>query len=289
MTEPRNDNRFLIVTGLSGSGKSVVGRFLEDMGYYLVDNIPAKLIPSLVGLWHKKKVESDRIALIVDIRERAFLSDFPRIFREIRKKTPIKLIFLDASEACLVKRFSETRRPHPVGGGRTVLEGVRLERRRMAEIMKMSDEVLDTSALSITQLRELLARKILKKKGPGMRIVIVSFGYKHGIPLDSDLVFDTRFLVNPFYVDRLRARNGRTKSVRDYVLRPAETRRFLVELFAFVDGLVPRFIKEGKSILTIAVGCTGGKHRSVVVADELMRHLKERKADIKILHRDIYK
>jgi RNase adapter protein RapZ len=289
MADPRNDNRFLIVTGLSGSGKSVVARFLEDLGYYLVDNIPAKLIPSLVGLWHKKKVESDRIALIVDIREKAFLSDFPRIFRELRKKTPMKLIFLDASDECLVKRFSESRRPHPVGGGRTVLEGVRLERRRMAEIMKMADEVLDTSVMSIAELRERLARKILKKKGPGMRIVIVSFGYKYGIPLDSDLVFDTRFLVNPFYVERLKARNGRTKGVRDFVLRPAETKRFLKELFAFVDGLIPRFVKEGKSILTIGVGCTGGRHRSVVVAEELGRHLRGRKADLKISHRDIYK
>jgi RNase adapter protein RapZ len=289
MGDPHNDNRFLIVTGLSGSGKTVVSRFLEDLGYYCVDNIPAKLIPSLVGLWQKKKVEIDRIALIVDIREPTFLAEFPRIFQEIRRKTHMKLIFLDASDECLVKRFSETRRPHPAGGGLSVLDGVRLERRRMDAIMRMADEVVDTSALTIAQLRELLARKVLKKKGPGMRIVIVSFGFKYGLPLDSDLVFDTRFLPNPFYIERLRPKNGRTAPIRDYVLKAPETRRFLRELFEFVDGLVPRFVKEGKSILTVAIGCTGGRHRSVVVAEELKRHLKAKKADIKIYHRDIYK
>jgi RNase adapter protein RapZ len=289
MGAPRNDNRFLIVTGLSGSGKTVVSRFLEDLGYYCVDNLPAKLIPSFVGLWQKRKAEIDHVALIVDIREPSFLTEFPRIFREIRRRIVPRLIFLDASDEVLVKRFSESRRAHPYAKGRPVLEGVRLERRRMAEIMKMADEVIDTSCLSISQLKEGLARRVLKRRAPRMRVMVVSFGYKYGLPLDADLVFDTRFLPNPFYVDRLRDRNGRTRAVRDYVLGAAETKAFLRELYAFVDRLVPQFVREGKSTLTIAVGCTGGKHRSVAVADELRAHLKAGGADARIHHRDIYK
>ncbi|HEX2694353.1 MAG TPA: RNase adapter RapZ, partial [Acidobacteriota bacterium] len=236
-----------------------------------------------------KKVEIDRVALVVDIREPAFLTEFPGIFREIRKRISPRLIFLDASDECLVKRFSESRRPHPLARRRPVLEGVRLERRRMAEIMKMADEVIDTSALNISQLKEHLGRNVLKRRAPRMQVVLVSFGYKYGLPLDSDLVFDTRFLPNPFYVDRFRDRNGRSRSVRDFVLGAPETKAFLRELFAFVDRLVPQFVREGKSTLTIAVGCTGGKHRSVAVADELRAHLRAGGADTKIYHRDIYK
>ncbi len=289
MGVPRKDNRFLVVTGLSGSGKTVVSRFLEDLGYYCVDNLPAKLIPSFVDLWQKKKVEFDRVALVVDIREPAFLTEFPGIFREIQKRISPRLIFLDASDECLVKRFSESRRPHPLARRRPVLEGVRLERRRMAGIMKMADEVIETSSLTISQLKERLGRNVLRRRAPRMQIVLVSFGYKYGLPLDSDLVFDTRFLPNPFYVDSLRDRNGRSRSVRDFVLGAPETKAFLRELFAFVDRLVPQFVREGKSTLTIAVGCTGGKHRSVAVADELRGHLKAGGADTKIYHRDIYK
>ena len=289
MGEPRKDNRFLIVTGLSGSGKTVVSRFLEDLGYYCVDNLPAKLIPNFVDLWQKKKVEIERVALVVDIREPSFLADFPRIFSEVRRKISPRLIFLDASDESLVKRFSESRRPHPLSKGRTILEGVRSERLRMAEIMKLADEVIDTSDLNISQLKDLLARKVLKKRSPGMQVVIVSFGYKYGLPLDSDLVLDTRFLPNPFYIDRLRNRTGKSNSVRDYVLNAEETKNFLKELIGFVDRLIPRFVKEGKSNLTISIGCTGGKHRSVVVAEDLRRHLKGMRPAVKIYHRDIYK
>lgn len=289
MGVPRKDNRFLVVTGLSGSGKTVVSRFLEDLGYYCVDNLPAKLIPSFVDLWQKKKVDIDRVALVVDIRESAFLTEFPGIYREIRKRISPRLIFLDASDECLVKRFSESRRPHPLARRRPVLEGVRLERRRMAEIMKMADEVIDTSDLTISQLKERLGQNVLRRRAPRMQIVLVSFGYKYGLPLDSDLVFDTRFLPNPFYVDRLRDRNGRSRSVRDFVLGAPETKAFLRELFAFIDRLVPLFVREGKSTLTVAIGCTGGKHRSVAVADELRGHLKAGGADTKIYHRDLYK
>jgi UPF0042 nucleotide-binding protein len=159
----------------------------------------------------------------------------------------------------------------------------------MAEIMKLADEVIDTSDLNISQLKDLLTRKVLKKRSPGMQVVIVSFGYKYGLPLDSDLVLDTRFLPNPFYIDRLRNRTGKSDSVRDYVLNAEETKNFLKELVGFVDRLIPRFVKEGKSNLTISIGCTGGKHRSVVVAEDLRRHLKGMRPAVKIYHRDIYK
>jgi UPF0042 nucleotide-binding protein len=283
------DNRFLIVTGLSGSGKTVVSRFLEDLGYYCVDNLPAKLIPEFVDLWLKKKVEIDRVALVMDIRERHFLTEFPRVLQEIRKRAPARLVFLDATDEALVKRFSETRRPHPLTRRKPILEGVRLERKRLAAVKKMADEVIDTSNLNISQLKEVVSRRILKAKSLRMQTLLISFGYKYGIPLDSDLVFDTRFLPNPFYVDRLRDRNGKARTVRDFVLSSAGARGFLRELVRFTDFLVPRFVKEGKSTLTIAVGCTGGKHRSVVIAEELRVHLRKSGGDIKVYHRDLYK
>ncbi len=289
MKKSLNDNRFLIITGLSGSGKTVVSRFLEDMGYYCVDNLPAKLIPAFVDLWLKKKVEIDRAALVMDIREPRFLTEFPRVLRDIRKKTPARLAFLDASDECLVKRFSETRRPHPLSRRRSTLDGVRLERRRLLAIKKMADEVIDTSDLTISQLKEAVSRKILKTGSLRMQTVVVSFGYKYGLPLDSDLVFDTRFLPNPFYVDRLRDRNGKARSVRDFVLGSPEGRAYLSELLRFTEFMIPRFVKEGKSTLTVAVGCTGGRHRSVVIAEELRARLRKMGADVKIYHRDLYK
>jgi len=282
------DDRFLIITGLSGSGKTVVSHFLEDLGYYCVDNLPAKMIPIFVDLWLRKEVEIDKVALVVDIRERGFLSTFPEVWEKIRKKIAPKLIFLDASNEALVRRFSETRRPHPLAS-KSILQGVRLERRRMAPIMKMADEVIDTSVTNISQFKELFAQRFLKKSRPGLQVVIISFGYKYGVPLDSDLLFDTRFLPNPFYLDNLRDKSGQDEDVRDFVLKAPETKTFLDELFRFVQFLMPHFVAEGKSHLVIAIGCTGGRHRSVVVAEELRAYLHKQKYDIKIFHRDLFK
>jgi UPF0042 nucleotide-binding protein len=289
MKNALKDNRFLIVTGLSGSGKTVVSRFLEDLGYYCVDNLPAKLIPEFVNLWLKKKVEIDRVALVLDIREPHFLTEFPRILKEIRKRAPARLVFLDASDESLVKRFSETRRPHPLSKRRPILEGVRLERKRLAAVKKMADEVIDTSNLNISQLKDVVNRKVLQARSLRMQAVIISFGYKYGIPLDSDLVFDTRFLPNPFYVDRLRDRNGKARNVREFVLGSPTARDYLRELVRFMDFMIPHFVREGKSTLTVSVGCTGGKHRSVVIAEELRTRLKKTGGEIKIYHRDLYK
>jgi len=284
----RKGDRFLIVTGLSGSGKTVASHFLEDLGYYCVDNLPAKLIPTFVDLWKRKEVEIDKVALVVDIREHGFLETFPGVWEEIRKKVTPRLIFLDASDETLVKRFSETRRPHPLAR-KSILEGVRLERRRMAPIKKMADEVIDTSETNLSQLKEIFARKFLKRAKPRLQVSIISFGYKYGIPLDSDLIFDTRFLPNPFYVDALRNLSGQDSAVRDFLLGADETQAFLAELFRFIRFQMPRFVAEGKSSLVISVGCTGGRHRSVVVADELREYLQKEKYDIKISHRDIQK
>lgn len=283
------DNRFLIITGLSGSGKTVVSRFLEDLGYYCIDNLPAKLIPSLVILWTRKEVEIEKIALVIDIREAGFTTEFPEILRLIRKKISPRLIFLDASDETLVKRFSESRRPHPLKRGKSVLENVRVERKRLEEIKKMADEVIDTTSIDIAQIKELLTERFMKKKGRRLQIVLISFGYKYGIPLDSDLVFDTRFLPNPFYIDELRDKTGRSRRVKEFVLKAKETKRFLNRLNNFVDYLIPNFINEGKSYLTISIGCTGGKHRSVILAEKLREHIRNKGLNVKVDHRDIYK
>lgn len=282
-------DRFLIITGLSGSGKTAVSRFLEDLGYYCIDNLPAKLIPSLVELWTMKEVGIERVALVIDIREAGFASEFPEVLRGIKEKISPHLIFLDASDETLVKRFSESRRPHPLKKEKSLIENVHLEREKLAVIKRMADEVIDTSSIDISQLKKLLARRFLKKKSWKMQIVIVSFGYKYGIPLDSDLVFDSRFLPNPFYIDELREKTGRNQKVIEYVLKKEETKKFLVELYHFVDYLIPKFIDEGKSCLTISVGCTGGRHRAVISAEKLKEHLKNRKFNTRVYHRDIYK
>ncbi|NMC66109.1 MAG: RNase adapter RapZ [Acidobacteria bacterium] len=287
MAKTKTNGDFIIITGLSGSGKTVVIRFLEDLGYYCVDNLPAKLIPGLIDLWQKGKVEIDRIALVIDMREPNFLNDFPQILKQLRVKP--KLIFLEASDEALVKRFSESRRPHPLAKKGSILEGVRLERKKLSPIKAMADEVIDTTGLSISQLKDLLAGRILKESRRRLQVNVISFGYKYGLPLDSDLVFDTRFLPNPFYADELRSLTGKSRKVREFVLKSGETADYLKNLLAFIDSQIPGFRKEGKSTLTISVGCTGGKHRSVVIAEALKDHLRQEKLEVKIIHRDIYK
>jgi len=289
MKKKAKDDRFLIITGLSGSGKTIVSRFLEDLGYYCIDNLPAKLIPNFVELWTRREVEIEKVALVVDIREAGFTTEFPEVLKTIREKISPRVIFLEASDETLVNRFSESRRPHPLKTRKSILESVQIERGSLAEIKKMADEVIDTTALNISQLKELLTERFSKKKEQKMQIVVISFGYKYGIPLDSDLVFDTRFLPNPFYIDELRNKTGRSQRVKRYVLEKKETKKFLDRLLRFVDYLIPKFVEEGKSHLTISAGCTGGKHRSVILAEKLKEHLKNRNYNVQIYHRDLYK
>jgi len=283
------EDKLLIITGLSGSGKTAFSHFLEDLGYYCVDNLPSKLIPIFVELRERKKVEIDKVALVVDIRELDFTKEFPRVWEKVRKRVSAKLIFLEASDKTLVNRFSESRRPHPLSKNKSVLEGVRLERKKLEEIKKLADEVIDTTTTTIYQLKEIIRNRFLKRKSNKMQVSLVSFGYKYGIPIDSDLVFDTRFLPNPFYVEELRNKTGKSKKVVDYVIKKPETKEFLKELYRFMGYLIPNFLQEGKSYLTISFGCTGGKHRSVIIAEKSKEYLRKRKYDIRIYHRDIYK
>lgn len=288
MTRPKDV--FLIITGLSGSGKSVASRFLEDLGFFCVDNLPAKLIPSFVELRRRKGGNAlDRVALVMDMRGPGFLTDFPREWENIRRIPGARLYFFDATDEAIVRRFSESRRPHPLAQGRSVLDAVRQERRRLAPIKDLADEVINTSLMTSAHLRDVLARRFAKTGRRRLEIRITSFGYKHGVPPDADLVFDTRFLPNPFYEDDLREMRGTDPQVRDYVLRRAETKAYLTELTRFLRFMIPRFEIEGKSQLVIAIGCTGGRHRSVVIAEALRDILGGRKYDIKTCHRDIVK
>jgi len=283
------DIRFVIITGLSGSGKTVVSRFLEDLGYYCIDNLPAKLIPQFVDLWTRQEVEIEKVALVVDIREAGFTAEFPKVYKSIQEKIKPYLLFLEATDEVLFKRFSESRRPHPLASTKSVREGIALERKGLAPIKNLADEVIDTSSTNMAELKEILTRRLLKKKGVGLQVVVVSFGYKYGIPLDSDLVFDTRFLPNPHYIDSLRNKTGKSRAVKKYVLQAKETQSFLIRLLRFVDYLMPKFEDEGKSYLTIAMGCTGGRHRSVVLANRLKEHLVDQNYKTRVYHRDIYK
>jgi UPF0042 nucleotide-binding protein len=283
------EDRFVLITGLSGSGKTCVSRFLEDIGYYCIDNLPVKLIPILVDFWTRKEVEIEKIALVVDIREKEFTKKFPEVLKTIQKKIDSTLVFLDASDTTLIKRYSESRRPHPLSPKKSIAEVIAEERKSLAEIREMADEVIDTSSMSISQLKGFLARRFSRGKGKVMKVMILSFGYKYGLPLDSDLVFDMRCLPNPFYIDRLREKTGKAKSVINYIFKFEETHSFLKELFHFLDKMMPRFANEGKGHLTISMGCTGGKHRSVVIADKVARHIKANSYKTTVYHRDIQK
>jgi len=283
------DDRLLIITGLSGSGKTVTSRFLEDFGYYCVDNLPAKLIPNFIDLWRRKEVGIEKVALVVDIREAGFAEEFPKVLDSIKEKIKPILLFLETSDEVLIKRYSESRRPHPLSRRKSVRESIDLERKRLAKIKNMADYVIDTSSINLSQLKEIITKRFLKRKGLGMQIVIISFGYKFGIPLDSDLVFDTRFLPNPYYIDGLRDKTGRSEKVRRYVLESDETKKYLKEINRFIDYLIPNFQQEGKSYVIISIGCTGGKHRSVVLAEKIKEHLKTNSYKIRVYHRDVYK
>ena len=280
---------FLIITGLSGSGKSAVSRFLEDLGYYCIDNLPAKLIPLLVDLWMRKEVEIGKIGLVMDIREAGFVEEFPQALDSIRDKIDFRVIFLEASNAVLIKRFSESRRPHPLSKQKSIPQAIKVERARLKGIKDLADEVLDTSALSMTKLRDILIDRFSKGMARRTQISVMSFGYKYGLPLDADFVFDSRFLPNPFYVDSLREKTGKSTQVKKYVLKSKEAKEFLDILKHLLDFLIPQIVKEGKSYLTIAIGCTGGRHRSVVLAEEIKNHLNHRELGVRVHHRDAFK
>jgi len=284
---------FIILTGLSGSGKSQAIRALEDLGYFCVDNLPTTLIPTLAKLSTRSGRDIEKVAIVVDVREGGFLSSFPKIFRQLRKMPRLNpvLIFLEASHAALVRRFSETRRPHPLAPDRSVTEGIRDERTRLNAIRDMADEIVDTSDMTVHELRQFFMN-LSRDRTSRARLVItlLSFGYKHGVPVDADLVFDVRCLPNPHFVPTLRRRTGRDRAVASFMEKDASTREFMDRLQDYVRYVVPFYVAEGKSYLTIAIGCTGGRHRSVMIGERLKRALADMGvARVRVRHRDLAK
>jgi UPF0042 nucleotide-binding protein len=282
---------FVILTGLSGSGKTHAIRALEDLGYFCVDNLPTQLIPTMAELATREDTGIDKVAIVVDIRERGFLSEFPRVFRRLRTTAVVEpmLIFLEASHSVLVRRFSESRRPHPLGRRRSISEGIKEEREKLNVIRAMADLIVDTSSLTVHELRDVFRRMSREKSGRVEMIVnLVSFGYKHGLPVDADLVFDVRCLPNPHFVDGLRHLTGRSKAVVRFMRRHGETREFIDRLTSFLKFALPHYVREGKSYLTVGIGCTGGQHRSVMLVEELRKSLTGVKGvRLRVKHRDI--
>jgi UPF0042 nucleotide-binding protein len=282
--------RFIILTGLSGAGKSHAIRALEDLGYFCIDNLPTMLIPTLAEMATRNDAGIDKVAIVVDVRERGFLRDFPRVYKRLRATSGIDpmLIFLEANQQTLVRRFSETRRPHPLAADRSVTEGIKEERTKLNAIRGMADIVLDTSNLTVHELRDAFMRLSRGKRQRNEMVVnLVSFGYKHGVPVDADLVFDVRCLPNPHFVDRLRHLTGRDKPVVQYMRRHAATKDFLDKLSSFLKFALPQYVDEGKSYLTVAIGCTGGQHRSVMMAEALKKSLAGVKdVRVRVKHRD---
>ena len=285
--------RFIVLTGLSGSGKSQAIRALEDLGYFCVDNIPTTLIPTLAGLVRREGIS--RVAIVVDIREKNFLAEFPKSYRRLRNMKGLNpaLIFLEATHATLVRRFSETRRPHPLAPGSSASEGIKTERRRMSAIRDMADHIIDTSDLTVHQLRQAFSTFAFatadgKNQKSRLAVTLVSFGYKHGIPMDADLVFDVRFLPNPHFVPRLRPKTGKDQTVIRFMEDNRATGDLLARLSDLLKFLIPQYVSEGKSYLTIAIGCTGGRHRSVMIAEALRKTVAGiAGARVRVHHRDI--
>ena len=286
-TMPHDSRKELVViTGMSGSGKASVLKAFEDMGYYCVDNMPIELFPRFVDMTlHSSEIE--RTALVVDIREGHGLERLPRILDEIRGKLKVRVIFLQTSDEALVRRFSETRRPHPLGTKQTVKAAIQLERRILAPIRSKADIVVDTSKFTVHELRAHIIERF-QTTTPSKNIFIsaVSFGYKQGVPDDADLVFDVRFLPNPHFIPELRPLNGTHTKVAKYVLSFPQTREFIKRISDLLVYLLPHYIREGKSYLTVAFGCTGGQHRSVLIAQEMQKALAEAGYQVKVSHRD---
>ncbi len=284
--------RFVIITGLSGSGKTLAANCLEDLGYYCVDNLPVQLIPPFYDLIQRNADTIRRAALVIDIRGGEFLKLLPEIVRNLRTSAaPVEMLFFDCDDDTLKRRFSETRRPHPMAETTPSLEtAIVTERRRLREIRDLADRLIDTSRLTAHELRAFLKSSFGTPHEAGeLNVNVLSFGFKYGVPAEADLVFDVRFLPNPHFVDDLRGKTGRDDAVREFLHRHAITSEFQQRLHALIDFLIPRYVQEGKSYLTIALGCTGGKHRSVALAEELGQHLSAQSLEAVVHHRDLGK
>jgi RNase adapter protein RapZ len=274
---------------LTGSGKRSVLNAFEDLGFYCVDNLPVALIPAFSELYEGGRGEVERVALLVDAREGAHIEQFPVIYRSLTSERAATLVFIEASEGALLRRFSETRRPHPLGQDVSIAEGIREERKRMAPIRKLADVIIDTTKFTVHELRQLIIERF---QSPGRRpllVSLVSFGFRYGIPADADLVFDVRFLPNPHFVPRLRPFSGKDPRVARYIRSFPQTGEFLRRIESLLGYLIPHYIREGKSYLTVALGCTGGRHRSVALAETIRRALHKKGYATKVVHRDLDK
>ena len=281
--------RFVIITGLSGAGKSYAIKVLEDLGYFCVDNLPTTLIPTFAELCAQSNREIRKIALGVDVREGAYLAHLLEILQELRSKGHVpEVLFLEAADEALVRRYHETRRRHPLAGDGNVADGIRAEKQALAHLRDAADRIIDTSGLTVHQLKERLIDIYAAPRDVGVLTVsLVSFGYKHGIPSDADLVFDVRFLPNPHFVTGLRALDGRDGPVADFVFSHAESRELLQRLQDLIGFLLPLYRREGKAYLSVAIGCTGGRHRSVALVEALRRHLEAQGDAPLVRHRDL--
>lgn len=281
--------RVVVITGLSGSGKSTALKAFEDIGFFCIDNLPATLLPRFLELRDEISREVVKIAIVMDLRGKDFLSNFPKIFQEVKKAGyDLEVLFLEAEEEVLVRRFSQTRRHHPLGDHRILTDTIRLEKKKMAPIRRLATYRLDTSQLNVHQLKEEILRLFSRAEQKiTMAVHLISFGYKYGLPPEADVVMDVRFLPNPFFVGELRELDGNQPPVIEYVMKRKESRSFLKQFYALIDFLIPQYQKEGKAQLTIAVGCTGGKHRSVVIVNALQEYLRKKKLLINVRHRDI--
>ena len=266
--------RFVVLTGLSGAGKSHAIRALEDLGYFCVDNLPMALVPTLATLASRAGSDLEKVAIVIDVREGTQLADFPAVFRKIRRIRGLSplLLFLDASDTTLVRRFSETRRPHPLGHSRTLAENIRQERSLLKPLRSLADEVIDTSSFTVHELREaFLSLSRPSKRASRLRVMFLSFGFKHGVPPESDVVFDVRFLPNPHFEPRFRHLSGLDEPVKSFMDGHPVTHETLARFTSLLQFLIPFYVREGKSYLTVSIGCTGGRHRSVYIAEALRR------------------
>jgi UPF0042 nucleotide-binding protein len=279
----------IIITGLAGSGKSTAMAALEDAGFYCVDNMPVALLPKFLQLPIESNTEIAGIALVMDLREKGFLSKYSRVFESLQKKGyKFEIFFLEAKEDILVQRYSATRRQHPLSQGKSLLEGIRAERKQLEDLRAVSDKIIDTSSYNVHELKSKIleiARK--SKKSVSMRIQVVSFGFKNGVPLDADLIIDVRFLVNPYFVAKLKYLDGEDDKIKDFILSHKDTQTFLNKYLDLLDYLIPMYEKEGKAYLTVAIGCTGGRHRSVTIARTIFDHIRKSRNQTEIVHRDI--
>jgi UPF0042 nucleotide-binding protein len=279
-----------VITGMSGAGKSTAVRALEDEGFFCIDNLPVPFLQRLVELLARSGGDINRVALVVDSREGRFLEQAPEVFSEARRAgANLEVAFLDAQDETLLRRFSETRRRHPLAPDRPVAEGIAAERQLLQGLRRIADEVIDTTGLTVHELRALIHARFGRPLGEGLVLTLLSFGFRHGIPPQSDLVLDVRFLPNPYFVDELKGRDGLNPEVASFVLKRAETQEFLGHVEKLCSFLLPHYRREGKSYLTISIGCTGGKHRSVAVAHELSGRLGGKGERVRVWDRDLDK